>query len=296
MDRLTATQVFIEVADRGSFSAAADTLGMSRAMVTRYVAELESWTGTRLFHRTTRRLSITSAGEICLHRCREIQALASELETNADPKETEPRGQVRIATSVAFAQYQLTQMVSKFLNRYPRTSVELVVSDRTFNLVENKIDLAIRISSELDPSLIAKKLGVCKSVVCASAEYLKKFGMPKSIEDLADHNCINHSYVGRVNWRFKKSGIEKEVTVAGNLFSNDATVLQEASLNHLGISVLPTFAANKFIKEKKLVKLLEDWEAIEFGIYAVYVSKKYIPPVQRALLDFLADEIKNSDW
>ena len=296
MDRIKAAEVFVEVSERASFSAAGEALGMSRPMVTRYIAELEAWTGLRLFQRTTRKLSITAAGEACLHRCRQMLELAREIEMTASPIESSPKGRIRITASGSFAQAQLTRMISIFLTRYPQTEVELIVADKAMDLIESKIDIAIRISNEIDPGLIAKKLGVVKSTIVATPEYLKKFGTPEKITDLSTHNCLTHSYVGKTKWTFSKKGVEKEVAVRGNLYSNETIVLLEGVLNHAGIGMLPSYLVHQLIKEKKLIALVEDWQVFELGLYGVYVSKKYIPPAVRAFVDFLSTEMKNTVW
>jgi DNA-binding transcriptional LysR family regulator len=296
MDRLTAAQVFVEVAERASFSAAGEALGMSRPMVTRYIAELESWTGLRLFQRTTRKLSITAAGEACLHRCRQLLELANEIEMTASPIETIPKGRIRITTSGSFAQAQLTRMISTFLTRYPQTEIELIVADKTIDLIDAKIDIAIRISNELDPGLIARRLGTVKSTIVATPEYLKRFGTPKKIDDLSQHNCLTHSYVGKTKWTFFSEGVQKEVAVHGNLYSNETLILLEGVLNHVGIAMLPNYLIHQMIKDKKLIPLVKNWQAFELGIYGVYVSKKYIPPAVRAFFDFFSLEMENSSW
>lgn len=296
MDRITAAQVFVEVSERTSFSAAGEALGMSRPMVTRYIAELEAWTGLRLFQRTTRKLSITAAGEACLHRCKQMLELANEIEMTASPIETAPKGRIRVTTSGSFAKAQLTGLISTFLARYPQTEVELIIADKAVDLIESKIDLAVRISNQIDPGLIAKKLGVVKSTIVATPEYLKKFGTVKKITDLSQHNCLTHSYVGKTKWTFSKNGAEQEIMVQGNLYSNETIVLLEGVLNHVGIAMLPNYLVHQLIKDRTLVSLVEDWQVFEFGIYAVYVSKKYIPPAVRAFLDYLTVEMKSMSW
>jgi DNA-binding transcriptional LysR family regulator len=297
MDRITAAQVFIEIAERGSFSAAGEALGMSRPMVTRYVAELEKWTGARLMQRTTRSLALTTAGEVCLHRCRQMQELVAELEMSAGPIEGEPKGRLRITTPVAFAQSQLTRMIATFLARHPQTELEVMVTDKALNLVEARIDLAIRVfSNEIDPGLIAKQIGKAKSLVVATPAYLEKHGTPKKIEDLSKHNCLAHSYVGKTEWEFTKGKRAATVRVNGNLCSNETTILLEAVLNHIGISKLPQFLVSRYLQEKRIVVLLDEWKANEIGIYGVYVSRKYVPPVMRAFLDFLSQEMKRALW
>jgi len=296
MDRIKAAEVFIEVSERGSFSAAGEALGMSRPMVTRYIAELEAWTGLRLFQRTTRKLSITAAGEACLHRCKQMIELAHEIEMTASPIESLPKGRIRIAASNSFAKAHLTKAISVFLEKYPKTEVELVVGDKATDLIDSKIDIAIRISNDIDPGLIAKKLGSIKSTIVATSEYLKKFGTPQKITDLSTHNCLTHSYVGRTKWTFSKRGQKQEVAVRGNLYSNETIVLLQGVLSHVGIGMLPYYLVYQMIEEKKLIPLVKDWQVTEFGLYAVYVSKKYIPPAVRTFIDFLSTEMKSTAW
>jgi DNA-binding transcriptional LysR family regulator len=294
MDRITAAQVFIEIVERGSFSAAGDALGMSRPMVSRYVAELERWTGARLLQRTTRSMSLTTAGEICLHQCRQIQEVVSELESSASSVESEPKGRLRVTTPVAFAQSQLTRMIATFLGRYPQTEIDLIVADKALNLIEARIDLAIRVSNEIEPSLIAKQIGTAKSIIVATPDYLARHGTPKKIEDLGSHNCLTHSYAGKTEWNFTKGKKSTAVRVKGNLHSNETTILLEAALNHIGITKLPHFLVDRLVAEKRVVVLLDEWSASEIGIYCVYVSRKYVPPVMRAFIDFLAKEMKKA--
>lgn len=296
MDRIKAAEVFVEVSERASFSAAAEALGMSRPMVTRYIAELEAWTGLRLFQRTTRKLSITAAGEACLHRCKLMLEAAHEIEMTANPIETPPKGRIRVTASGSFAHAQLTRIITKFLLLYPQTEVELIVSDKTIDLIDSKIDIAIRISNQLDPGLIAKKLGTVRSTIVATPEYLKNNGTPKKISDLSEHNCLTHSYVGKAKWNFSKRGVEKDIAVHGNFYSNEAIVLLEGVLNHVGIGMLPHYLVHQMIKDKKLISLVEDWHAFEMNLYGVYVSKKYIPPAVRVFFDFLSEEMKNIVW
>ena len=167
MDTLKAMQVFVAVVDAGSQTAAANTLGLSRPVVSRFIAELESWTGARLLHRTTRKLSVTPAGLETLQRCRAVLALTTDMQSAVAVPETTPQGLLRITVSTSFGQMQFAEAVAEFVKRYPAVSVDLVLLDRAVNLVEERIDLAVRISHELDPNLIARRLTVCRSMVCA---------------------------------------------------------------------------------------------------------------------------------
>ena len=165
MDRLKAMQVFVEVADRGSLSAAAVHLDMSRAMVSRYLAEMEQWVGVRLLHRTTRRLSLTPAGAETLPRCRQMLDMVGDLHSAVATPEDTPRGLLRITTSMSFGARHLAPAVTDYVKRHPGTSVDLMLVERAVNLVEERVDLAVRITNDLDPNLIARKLAVCRSVV-----------------------------------------------------------------------------------------------------------------------------------
>ena len=180
MDRITAMQVFTEVADRASLTEAADALDMSRAMVSRYLESLERWLGVRLLHRTTRRVSLTDAGEEALQRCRQMLELSRDVQSVAGARRAAPAGKLRITTSTSFAVRSLRPRWSDFLRQHPQTEVELIAVERTVNLVEERIDLAVRIGNVLDDSLVARKLGVCRSVVCASPAYMAAPGAPST--------------------------------------------------------------------------------------------------------------------
>jgi DNA-binding transcriptional LysR family regulator len=291
MDRLNAMRVFVTVVDAGSLSAAADKLDMSRPVVTRYVAELEQWTGARLLHRTTRRLSLTAAGEELLPRCRQVLELAGDMQAAVRHPAEAPSGQLRITASTSFAQAQLAGAVADYVRRYPGVAVDLVLLDRAVNLVDERIDLAIRVSAEIDPNLIARRLSVCRSVVCATPAYLKAHGQPQRVEELAQRNCLTHSYFGRSLWNFtrKADGQPVSVAVAGNLSTNDAASLMALARAGAGIAMLPTYLTSGLLQSGELVSLFPDHEPQVLGVYAVYASRKHMPSALRTLLDFLAE-------
>ena len=288
MDRLIAMQVFVEVVDGGSQSAAADKLDMSRPVVSRYLAELEEWAGARLLHRTTRKLSLTVAGAEMLPRCRQILELSTYMKTALAMPEDAPQGLLRITVSTSFGQAHLAEAVSEYVQRYPAVNVEMLLLDRVVNLVEERIDLAIRVSKELDPNLIARKLSVCRSVMCASPAYLDKYGTPTQIEQLIQHNCLIHSYYGSV-WQLEHDNMPANVAVKGNISANDATSLVQATLAGAGIALLPTYLVAPFLHSGQLLALLPDYHPQEFGIHGVYASRKHMPATLRTMLDFLAE-------
>ena len=289
MDRITAAQVFVSIAERGSMIAAADALDMSRAMVTRYLAEMEQWAGARLLHRSTRRLSLTDAGDVTLARCRAMLELAGAMEVASDAADT-PHGLLRITCSQSLAQAELASAVAQYLGRYPRTAVDLQMSNNAVNLVEQRIDLALRITNALEPNLIARQLGVCDSVVCAAPSYLAQRPPPLRAEDLGAHNCLTYTYFGKSLWRFTRGdGEAVSVPVSGNLSANEDLVLLKAAVEGAGVALQPLYSAAPLIAEGKLVALLPDCVPQQMGIYGIYTSRQHMSPALRAMLDFLLE-------
>ncbi|WP_263139729.1 LysR family transcriptional regulator [Pseudomonas sp. RIT-PI-AD] len=297
MDRLTATRVFVEVVERGSQTAAADSLDMSRAMVSRYLMELEEWVGARLLHRTTRKLSLTGAGAELLPQCREMLALAESMTRVHADAEATLRGPLRITCSQSFTQAWLVHRVSEFIALHPQVTVDLLVNSESVNLVEERIDLALRITNQLDPNLIARKLGVCRSVVCATPAYLKRHGTPQHPDDLLRHNCLSYSHFGRSVWEFRDGERRWPVSLGGNLSANESMVLLEATLADVGISLQPRYSVSQLLREGRLVALLGDYHPQELGIHALYGSRRHMPPALRGLLDFLVLHLeRDSAW
>ncbi|MET3130047.1 DNA-binding transcriptional LysR family regulator [Oxalobacteraceae bacterium GrIS 1.11] len=290
MDRITAAQVFVEIAERGSMVAAADALSMSRAMVTRYLAQMERWAGARLLHRSTRRLSLTDAGDATLLRCRQMLEVAASMAVGADDGAESPSGLLRITCSQTLAQTALAPAVTQFLRRYPRAAVDLQIENRAVNLVEQRIDLALRITNALEPNLIARELGRCESVVCAAPAYLAARGTPRRAEELVAHNCLTYTYFGKSLWQFTtRHGATLSVPVGGNLSANESLVLMMATVEGAGISLQPLFSAAPLIAAGQLVALLPDYQPQQMGIYAIYTSRRHMAPVLRAMLDFLVE-------
>ncbi|KQP14050.1 LysR family transcriptional regulator [Pseudorhodoferax sp. Leaf267] len=289
MDRITAAEVFVQIAERGSMAATADALEMSRAMVTRYLAEMERWAGARLLHRTTRRLSLTPAGEQTLARCRRMLDVAGELAVPPEDEADAVRGLLRMACAQSLAQEVLVAPVAAFLRAHPQAAIDLRIDARPVNLVEDRIDLAIRITNELDPNLIARRLGDCASVVCAAPAYLAAHGTPQRVQDLAVHNCLTYSYFGRSLWQFTDAaGEPASVPVGGNLSANETQVLLAAAIAGAGIAMQPLYAAAGPLARGELVALLPGHVAQPLGIHGIYASRRQMPAVLRAMLDALA--------
>ena len=281
-------RVFVTVVDLGSQSAAADHLELSRPVVSRYLAELEAWVGARLLHRTTRKLSLTAAGSETLPRCRQMLELSEDMQAAVGSAGGTPRGLLRISVSTSFGQSQLAAAVTDYVRLNPGVTIDLQMLDRTVNLVDERIDLAIRTSRELDPNLIARQLTVCRSVLCASPAYLREHPAPRQVDDLSQHNCLTHSYFGKSLWHFTCDGEELSVPVQGNISANEASTLLSATLSGAGVSLLPSYQAGVHVQRGDLVRLLPDAEPRVMNIYAVYASRKHMPAALRSMLDFLA--------
>ncbi len=296
MDRLTALQIFAEVAACGSFTAAADRLDMTRPMVTRYVSELEQWLGSRLLQRTTRRVTLTDAGEQCLRRGEQMIALMQDVEAETATRGGELRGQLRITSSSSFGTSHLASAIVDFLAEHALLKIDLKISETAVNLVEERVDLAIRISAEPDPLLIARPLAQCDSVLVASPAYLVQHGTPQSPQDLTQHVCLSHANFGKSVWRFVRDHETVQVSVASRYSANDATVLLHASLAGGGIALLPTYLVNEYLATGSLQAVLADWLPPAMTIYALYPSRRHLSPAVRALLDFLVDRFSSAPW
>ena len=289
MDRMTAMNVFVEVVERGSLTAAAEALEMSRAMVTRYLAEVERWLGARLLHRTTRRISLTAPGEAALLRFRQMLAIGNELQGELGSDNPEPHGLIRVTASVSFGQIHLAAAVADFVKRHPLTRVELLLVDRVVNLVEERVDIAVRISRAIDPALIARWLAPCRSVLCAAPSYLAERGTPTTADELSGHNCLTHHYVGKSVWHLQRDGRAIAVAVGGNISANEASLLLEAVRAGAGIAMLPTYQIAPLLRSGELIEVLPEYDVEGLGIHAVYASRRQLPTIMRSFLDFLVE-------
>ncbi|MEY4474287.1 MAG: hypothetical protein RL248_54 [Pseudomonadota bacterium] len=297
MDRITAAEVFVAIVERGSMIAAAEALEMSRAMVTRYLAEMEQWTGARLLHRTTRKLSLTHAGEATLERCRCMLEFAQDMDMVEGKEHEVLSGLLRISCSQSLGQSALVIAVSDYLRRYPQVAVDMQMNNRTVNLVEERIDLALRITNELDPNLIARPLSTCPSVVCATPAYLLEKETPQTPHDLAVHNCLTYSCFGKSLWHFDLQGEKSAVAVSGNLSADESVVLLSGALEGVGITLQPSYSVAPYIARGDLVRLLPDYQPQSMGIYGIYTSRRQMPATLRTMLDFLVEWFAtNPEW
>lgn len=297
MDRITAAEVFIDVARSGSFTATSNRLNMSRPMVTRYVEAMENWFGVRLFHRTTRKVTLTTQGEQSLKAVEPWLETALQLAANAKrSNQLSLSGSVRLACCVSFGHAQLIPAINAFMQLHPEVAINIELQDATTDLIKERIDLAIRIASNPDPTLIGKPIAICRSVLVASKAYLKNMPALLEPEDLSLHHCLNYTNFENQVWHLKRKTEHKSIQVNSRLSANETTVLLEATIGGAGVSMQPTYMANQAINQGRLVSVLSEWKPEDMHIYALYSSRKFLPPAVRALIDFLQQYFKQYPW
>lgn len=287
--KLVAMNAFAAVVEAGSFTGAAGAKGLSKAALSRHVAELEDRLGVRLLNRTTRRLSLTEAGRAFYEGCQRMLAEAESAEVQVTALAARPRGVLRLSAPVSFAYWHLNPLLGPFLEACPELELDLVLGDRVVDLVEEGFDAAIRIGQLADSSLIARRLCSLKSYLVAAPDYLRRAGLPENPRALKAHNCLLYSYHrdGR-SWRFEGEGGKVDVEVKGRVVTNNGDVLLSLALAGQGIALLPSFFAAQALRDGHLLRLLPGWHANkEDSISVVYPARRNAPPKLRALLDFL---------
>lgn len=295
MDRLTAAKVFVDVAYSGSFTATADRLEMSRPMVTRYIETMEDWLQTRLLHRTTRKISLTTAGERCLAEVEQwLQAAESLTFVSRDAGALS--GKIRLAASMSFSHSQLIPAITGFMAEHPKVEIDIDLQDTTSDLIAERIDLAIRIAANPDPSLIGKPIGRCASVLVASPAYLAASPVVVNPEDLAQQRCLGYKNFEQHVWHLKRGDEHTSVNVQCQLTANEATTLLEAARHGAGIAMQPTYLANSLIQQGHLTAVLPEWQPNDMAIYALYPSRKHLSPTVRALIDYLDAYFQVTRW
>jgi DNA-binding transcriptional LysR family regulator len=291
LDRLTSLEVFAKVAAVGSLSGAARAMGLSQTMVTKHIASLEARLGAKLFHRTTRRLSITEAGRSYLESSERILSDMEAAEAAIAADRVEPRGLLRVNVPVVFGTRQIAPLLADFAERYPNVTIELGLNDRLVDLAEEGWDLAIRIGKLRDSSMVARRLAPSRMVVCAAPSYLARHGTPRNVGDLASHNCLGYTLsqqASAAEWLFGKQG-DIRVQVKGNLRANNGDALRAATLAGLGVARQPTFIVADDLRAGTLVALPLDQPEIQTtAVHAVYLPDRRPPAKVRAFIDFLA--------
>ncbi len=292
MDRLKTMEAFVAVIKCGSFAGAAQQLGLSRPIVTNYVRALEKRLGVRLINRTTRRLSLTEVGQEYHDLCTKVLLEIETGEQSVTKLQTEPQGSLRILAPKSFGGLHLGVAVGHFAKAHPEINTSLILDDRTsrtFEFVENQFDVAVRLSVIPSSTMVAKKIGSLKWVVCASPAYLKANREPQSPKDLKDANCLLHrSHAPDRLWRFRNGAKSLSVKINGNFSSNSVLVLRDAASAGVGIALLPTYCLGDALKKGDLKRILAKHKIPEKPLYVLFPSSKSMPKKVRTFVDFLA--------
>lgn len=290
MDAITRMRCFIQVVESKGFSAAAREMGRSKALVSKYVGELEDELGVRLLNRTTRQVSLTEVGESYYKEASEILQRIDDLQASVQASHSEVRGRLRVSAPRSAGDSLLNLAMMEFLVQHPEVNLDLRLEDRFVDLVEEGFDLAVRVAHLEDSSLIARKIASFRTVVCATPQVLEKYGVPRTPSDLAARPCIiDTNYRYKHNWAFQSEGERISVNVKGPLEVNSATASREAALVHLGFLRTPYFFVSRDLEEGRLVPVLLDYEEPLRGIYAVYPHRRHLTSKVRTFVDFLVD-------
>lgn len=290
MDKLSCMRAFVAVVETGGFSAAARRTGQSKALISKYVGQLESELGQRLLQRTTRSVRPTSAGQAYFERCRPLLIELDELDDCVESNDADPRGDLRVSAPVSFAEMHLMSVVSTFSKRYPSITVKLDLTDRYVNLVEEGIDVAIRIGNLPESSLVARKLAGTSMLLCAAPDYLARHGAPQRPEQLAQHVCVlDSNNPDGERWTIGSGDAAVKVPVRAGIQVNSARAARELLLAGHGIGYLPSFAVARDIAEGRLTRLLPEYPPQRHGIYGVYTHRKYLSAKVRLFVDAALD-------
>jgi len=292
MDRLEDLRLFAAVAETRSFTRAAERLNLSKSAASRRVADLEQRLGARLFHRTTRSISLTQVGQGFFERISRILTDLDEAEASVLSEHAAPRGTLKLAAPMSFGFLHLSGAICDFMARWPDVAVDMDVSDRYVDLVEEGYDLAVRIGRLKDSSLIARRICPIRMVVCASPAYLATHGTPATPDDLGGHECLLYTGAQSFDqWSFRTApgaGDLRPVKVSGRLRANNGDILRAAAVAGQGLAILPSFIVGGDLSAGRLVPLLLDWTDSGSALHAVYPANRHLSPKVRAFVDFLA--------
>ncbi len=292
MDKLQAMRIFVRVAELNSFSGVAQQLGVARSVVTRQVAALENHLGTKLMARSTRRLTLTSEGASYLEKCRVILNLVDAAETGIAEERLAPRGLIRISVPLSFGLKRVMPHLLEFVRRYPEVNLDMDYSDRRVNLIEDGIDLSIRITHKLESTDVVRKISHSRLCVIASPDYLARCGTPMHPAELTHHQCLGYTIAGgQQAWQFLINDKLLSFPLRSQINANNGEALTEAAAQGLGITCQPDFIAQPYLASGKVKEILTNYSLPELGIYAMLPSNRQIPYRVRVLMEFLISEI-----
>ena len=297
MDSVVGMRVFARVVETGNFSAAARQLGVAPSSISRQIGDLEDELGARLFQRTTRKLSLTEAGQLYYGRARQILVDVDEANIAVSQISGAPSGILRLTATAGIGRMHIAPALLDFHEKFPAVKIGLSLSDRVVDLVEEGFDLAIRVGRQRDSSLVARKIKSSHRVVCASPEYLDKMGAPRTPADLEDHNCLTfRAQPGSNVWTFRGAQGKIEVQASGSLFADSADALPAAATAGLGVILAPSWLIECDLVEDRLKEILPDYQVMPdaMPIYAVYPQQRHLAPKVRAFIDFLVERFQET--
>jgi len=297
METIAGLRTFARVVEAGSFSEAGRQLGVAPSSVSRQINELEDSLGALLFQRTTRKLSLTEAGELYYERATSIVTEIDEAKLAVSQLDGTPTGILRLNVPGSLSRRYIVPILIAFQEKFPGVEVVLLASDQIMDMIEHRIDLTIRLGSLNDSSLVARKIASGRRVVCASTAYLEKAGNPKSPDELTKHNCLTfRSNPGSNTWKFKDAkGSLHEVSVTGNLYANDGESLVAAAVMGHGIILVPEWLVGCELREGTLQEILTNYITTpkETPMYALYPRQRHLPPKVRAFIDFMVEQFSD---
>lgn len=290
-------RVFVAVVEAGSFVRAAEMLEVSKAGVSRLLSELEARLGLRLLQRTTRKLSLTAEGEVFFHRCTELLQALEDAEGEVTARSGEAVGLVRVNVPVSFGTTYLAPLWPLFMELHPQVVLDVTLSDRVVDLVDEACDLAVRIARLPNSTLVSRKLASTRLTLCASPEYLRRHGSPAHPLELPQHAVIAYTLLAMGDqWQFEGEEGPVTVKVKPRMRSNSGDSCCVAAVSGQGLVLEPTFLVGPYLRTGELVEVLPQYRSVDLGVYAVYPTRKYVPPKVRALIEFLAQSLKGNTW
>ena len=294
-DRFAAMEAFVAVAEHGSFVAAASALDVSASSLSRKVAHQEAKLGCRLFNRTTRQVVLSEVGETYLRNCRSIIEQTEAADAAVSAYALEPTGTLRIGLPSLYGQLRIAPYLPLFLQQYPKIALVLNFDDRYADLIEHRLDVAVRIGNDLPSEYIARKLAPNPRYICASPDYLSRRGTPRRPHDVSAHDCLHFGPLAEQRrWRLSRNGRNVEPVIHPIMTSDNAEALRLGAVAGLGLALLAEFVIDDDLKAGRLVSVLSDWTVAESTIFAVYPDAQYLPLKTRAFIDFLANEVYNN--
>lgn len=295
MDTLDGMKTVVAVVETGSFTAAGDRLGISKALVSKYIGEVEDALGVRLFNRSTRRLAITEAGQNYYQRVIPLLEEYGELIDSVAGEQSKPRGLLRVSTPTTFGEFRLAPLLPAFLSRFPDLNVELVISDRSIDMLQEGIDVRIRIGGLDDSNLVARQINRFPLIMCASPDYLNARGVPTNARELETHDIVIDSNfrIGKHWPLIAEDGSSDVAHVTSRVAANSPQAVKEVVVNGGGIGLIPSFVAEKELADASLVPIMENYKTMEFSMFAIYPHRRYVAKKVRTFVDFLYEHFGN---